>query len=198
MDTNIKVRFSVEFDMSKLNFSNEKFYVNTSTKIFLLGDNKSNFYRNKCRELLDKIKTLECKGSGWHVQRINKLFMSQAKYLEYGGSSYLKLKEWIALKHVIINIKNYDNECFKWSILAHLYPVKKDSQRVSKYHQYKDELNFEGINFPVKLSDISKFEKLNKMSINVLASRGKEIFSIHKSKQTDIPIKKNKFLKILN
>ena len=130
MDTNIKVRFSVEFDMSKLNSSNEKFYANTSTKILLLGDNKSSFYRNECRELLDKIETLECKGSGWHVQRINKLFMSQAKYLEYGGSSYLELERWIALKHAIINIRNYDNECFKWSILAHLHPVEVHPERV--------------------------------------------------------------------
>ena len=114
--------------------------------------------------------------------------MSQAKYLEYGGSSYLELEKWIALKHAIINIKNNDNECFKWSILAHLHPVEKNPQRVSNYKQYKDELNFDGINFPVKLSDIPKFEKLNKMSINVLASRGKEIFSVHRSKQTEIPV----------
>ena len=31
---------------------------------------------------------------------------------------------------------------------------------------------------------------MNKMSINVLASRGKEIFSVHRSKQTEIPVER--------
>ena len=59
----------------------------------------------------------------------------------------------------VVNIKNEDLECFKWSILAALHPASKDAQRVTKYQEYKDELNFEGINFSVTIDKISKFEK---------------------------------------
>lgn len=47
---------------------------------------------------------------------------------------------------------------------------KRFSKSIKISKQYKDKLNFDGINFSVKLSDIPKFEKMNKMSINVLAS----------------------------
>ena len=59
----------------------------------------------------------------------------------------------------VVNIKNEDLECFKWSILAVLHPASKDAQRVTKYQEYKDELNFEGINFSMTIDKISKFEK---------------------------------------
>ena len=61
----------------------------------------------------------------------------------------------------MVNIKNDELECFKWSVLAALHPALKHAQRVTKYQDYKDELKFEGINFPVSIDKISKFEKQN-------------------------------------
>jgi len=40
--------------------------------------------------------------------------------------------------------------------------VDKNAQRPNQYNKYFDTLRFDGIDFPVKLSSISKFEKLNK------------------------------------
>jgi len=54
-----------------------------------------------------------------------------------------------------------------WSILAALYEIKENPHRVSKYTQYENELKFEGIEFPVKLGDIPKFERQNEIKINV-------------------------------
>ena len=69
----------------------------------------------------------------------------------------------------MVKIKKGDLECFKWSILAALHPASKDAQRVTNYQEYKDELNFEGINFPVSIDKISKFEKQNPgISITVI------------------------------
>ena len=51
----------------------------------------------------------------------------------------------------VVNIKNEDLECFKWSIPAALHPASKDAQCVTKYQEYKDELNFEGINFSCRV-----------------------------------------------
>ena len=51
-----------------------------------------------------------------------------------------------------------------WAVLSAMYPAKKHADRPSSYPsylEYKDKLNFEGINFPASFKDIDKFEKLN-------------------------------------
>ena len=40
-------------------------------------------------------------------------------------------------------MKNRDNKCALWSILASLYPQAKNSDRLSKYAPYEHELNVE-------------------------------------------------------
>jgi len=50
--------------------------------------------------------------------------------------SYIDTPHIIKNKQAIIDVQNTnDNECFKWSILAALYPVesKQHPNRVSKY-----------------------------------------------------------------
>ena len=44
----------------------------------------------------------------------------------------------------------HDNKCFLWSILASLFPVNKDKQRVTKYKEYENEINMKGIEYPCK------------------------------------------------
>lgn len=39
--------------------------------------------------------------------------------------------------------------------------VETHRERISHYQAYKDELNFEGIDFPVTIDKITKFEKQN-------------------------------------
>ena len=48
-----------------------------------------------------------------------------------------------------------------------LYIHKSNSHRVSKYQPYENELCFAGIDFPVKLNEVRKFEVLNNISVNV-------------------------------
>ena len=70
----------------------------------------------------------------------------------------------------ILNIQNFDTYCFPWSILAIIYPIDKDSQRVSNYKLYRNELNFTNIDFTngMRIVDIPRFEKLNPtLAINV-------------------------------
>ena len=67
------------------------------------------------------------------------------------GSSYIDLPKNIKSKKAIINVKNKDNKCLMWSISSAIHPVKNDSQWISKYKKYKDELNFQGKDFSVSL-----------------------------------------------
>ena len=48
------------------------------------------------------------------------------KYVPLGGSSYIPLLKFLAAKKAIINLKNENDECFKWAITGALNPVEKN------------------------------------------------------------------------
>ena len=77
----------------------------------------------------------ESQGSGWRFQRVSTLEIHMAKCQPLKGSSYLELPKPLALKKAIVNIKNADEQCFKWAILSALFPAGKDAQRVGKYRR---------------------------------------------------------------
>ena len=69
------------------------------------------------------------------------------------------------------NIQNHNEKCFLWCILASLHPVQRRNHldRVSKYQEYERELNMSGIQYPVDVKDIGKFEHQNNISVNAYA-----------------------------
>ena len=68
-----------------------------------------------------------------------------------------------------MKIQNKDDKWFLWSILAHLHMVHycQHGYRVEKYIPYENELNMEGITYPVAVKDVPKFEEQNDISVNV-------------------------------
>jgi hypothetical protein len=110
-------------------------------------------------------------GSGWVIAAIKECRVHTATYNPIGGASYIPSPEWIRKTGGVLNIQNKDNMCFAWSILAHLHPANDHHvERVQKYTPYLDELDFTGIEFPVRVSDLRKFEKQNPtISVNVFA-----------------------------
>ena len=59
-------------------------------------------------------------------------------------------------------MKNNDNKCFLCSVLRALNSKKKNPQKIDmELKKKEDSLNMEGIQYPVSLKDITKFEKQN-------------------------------------
>ena len=100
-------------------------------------------------------------GSGWYFKEVEKLEIHTIEYNPTKGSSYISLPGWISNKKAIVNIQNKDDKCFLWCILRYLYPRKDKDSRLKDLKKYEFSLNTKGITFPMKLKDISKFEKLN-------------------------------------
>ena len=75
-------------------------------------------------------------------------------------SSYLPLPKELKAKHGCLNIQNNDKKYFLWLILASPHPVQHVNRpaRVSGYQDYENELNISGIQYPVAIKDIGKFE----------------------------------------
>lgn len=106
-------------------------------------------------------------GINWALDKVLAVSIHIVQYNLMKGSSYLPLPATLAQKKAIVNVMNTDQKCFMWSVLAALYPVSKNPQRVTKYADHTDKLDFTDIPFPVKVTDIPKFEKRNNISINV-------------------------------
>ncbi|XP_043485237.1 uncharacterized protein LOC122513067 [Leptopilina heterotoma] len=117
--------------------------------------------------ILHSVEEFYAKGSNWNLQSIIKLEINVNKYNPMRASSYIDLPSQIKRKQACINVQNKDNECFKWAVLSALHPNVVRNDRVSNYKEFENELNFDGIDFPVTLKNVSKFEKLNNISINV-------------------------------
>lgn len=100
-------------------------------------------------------------GSGWVLQENHSLQLELTEYSPIEGSSYIQLPKDVYDTKSIVNVQNEDQECFKWSVLAALHPANTHAERVSNYQPFSEELNFTGINFPVTVDQISRFEKLN-------------------------------------
>ena len=95
------------------------------------------------------------------------------------GSSYLPLPDWLGKNKAIVNPPNDDEECFKWSVIAAENAGMKDSQCVSNHSKFMDNYDWSGLEFPVSIKDIGKFETRNNISVNVLAVEGRDIY-IHR------------------
>ena len=95
------------------------------------------------------------------------------------GSSYLPLPDWLVRKKAIVNPDNDDKECFKCSVIEAGKVGTKDPQRVSNLRKFSDNYDWSGLEFPVSIKDIRKFENRNNISVNVLAVEGRDIY-IHR------------------
>ena len=62
-----------------------------------------------------------------------------------------------------------DDKCFIWSTIAAVYGDVNvhHPHRVSHYREHEHKLNMEGIEMPMKLSDIPRFERQNDISVSV-------------------------------
>ena len=93
----------------------------------------------------------------------------------------------MAVKTAIINMKNKDNKYFLWCVLRALYPRDCNSERINRELKKKEvSLDMKGINYPVSLKDISRFEKqIPSTAVTVLGYKGKTVYPLRNSACTD-------------
>ena len=132
-----------------------------------------NITRKEWRELDVKTKLdnvfpwREIEGSGWKLQGINYLKKYFIKTLALNGRTYVK---FLTRTNSILNNQNNDTNCLLWSILASVYPIGKNPQRVGKNITYQNELKLFNKDFRNRMRkfDMPWFESLNStLSINV-------------------------------
>ena len=121
----------------------------------------------------------EYEQSGLVIKGISYIMLKTFE-LSMVGRSYIDLPKEIKNKKACINIKNTDEKCFLWCIIAHFKNKEKKLSNPSKVSHYKkNELikkwDLSSIKFPVKVGEMNLFEIDNKITINVYYYDGKSI-----------------------
>ena len=162
---NTKVRFILVCVMEKkegdLDKIQDKVYFHSNTHINLNSTNVKELLNKLFREIIENVNTYTKNGSGWYFKEVVQFEIHTNEYKPITASSYIPLPDWIMRKKAIVSPRNKDNKCFLWSILRYLHPREKNECRLEDLKKYEFSLNTKGITFPMKVKDITSFEKLN-------------------------------------
>ena len=143
-------------------------------------------------EIIDEIeeeiqKTQDAEGSGWVFVEVENLTLHTSKSNPINAGSYIDLPEALKNKKAIINMKNQDEECFKWCVLRALYPKDNHPEKIDKDLKSKqDSINMKGIKYPVSFRGIDHFESQNPgISITILGyNKDERVYPLKRSNYT--------------
>ena len=151
-------------------------------------DDVATEYNTIKEKMLESLAEYQKRGSGWRLHSVEELEIFITKYRPLNGKSYKPPPKIIKNKKAIINMENDDNQCYKWASTRALNPVDKHPERVTKILKMQAEkLNWEGIEFPMKVKDIHKFEKNNEINVNVFSydDETKKVYTLRLSKMNN-------------
>ena len=166
----------------------EEFAFHSKGLKLILETDENEIYDEMVEEIVEEMQKAEdAVGSGWRFERVIKMVLHTTRWDPINAGSYIDLPEVLKNKQAIINMKNQDEECFKWCVLRALNPKNKNAERVdSDLKSKQDSINMEGIRYPVSLRAIDRFEHLNlNISISVLGYNKEErVYPLRISKCT--------------
>ena len=127
-------------------------------------------------------------GSGWVVENVKTIYLMMTKYSP-GGGTFISLPKEIKNKKSLLNVRNNDNKCLLWSLLAALNPVGIHRSQVFSYKRFEDSLNMTGVEYPVSIHQLKKVEKQNNLAIYVYGwEKDEGFFPLRSSKSSGKPI----------
>ena len=159
--------------------SDKTAYINSKAQTIINNIEIPEALQSSKQQILNTIAQWVSEGSGWTIQSVDNHYLNIVQYQPMKGSSYIELPQELRNSGKgIINMKNEDNECFRWCHIRHLNPQDKDPQRIKKLDkQYIQDLDYTGIEFPVTTKQYNKIEKQNEININVFGYENKTIIS---------------------
>ena len=96
--------------------------------------------------ILKNLATFQSRCSNWAFVSIIDLTIHTVECKPLRDNSYIPLPKNLKEKKALINMKNEDEECFKWCITRALNPVKSHPERVtSLLSEQSEALNWEGL-----------------------------------------------------
>ena len=160
------------------------FHSHANVQEVMQGDNIGGIINSMIEKILANIEKFQGMGSGWQFESVVSLDINVDPFNPLRGAYYFSLPDELAVKKAIINVKNEDNECFKWAVTEAAFPRKKNGQRLDgEMRRNAARLNWEGIDFPTPLEQISRFERQNPYYINVYGWDGERVYPLRIGKK---------------
>lgn len=110
------------------------------------------------KDLNKAVENWNSRGSGYNIKQVTRFTLCICKHRPLHGRTWVPTPKFIRNKHCVINVKCNDDQCFVYAVLAALYPQNSNPQRMYTYAKYRHLLNLEGLQFPLQLKQIPKFE----------------------------------------
>ena len=162
-------------------FHIEKVYIKTHA---ITVTNQRFNLNSAYEELKHRLDIWTGQGSGWIIDKIEEINIGISNYDPLTGSSYIQLPPELnnSMKE-LINIKNKDNECFKWCNIRSINPTNNHPKRINKQDKnIESTLDYRGINFPMKARDYEIIEERFNINVNVFGYENR-IFPLCVSKK---------------
>ena len=177
----LKIQLSVFVQMLKpTDNTKECCHANTKSKVLTTELSDDEIFE-MVDQINNSIQIFSTGGSGFVVQKIDHLDININKFKPIRGSSYIATPAALAGNNFLLNIRNNDNKCFAYSVLAAMFPENKNRERQNKYKPNLHKLNFDNIEFPMSLTDVPKFENQNNLGINVFGFEKTKILPLYLS-----------------
>ena len=180
-------------EMLKITFEKQKgdeliekeAYFNAKPQTVTNDSDIDNLLQITQQQIVNMIQQWISEGSAWIIKSVDGHFINVVRYRPLRGSSYIPLpKELQNSAKGIINMKNNDDECFRWCHIRHLLPQNKDPQRIKECDKkYVEKLDYSGIKFPVSVKQYNKIEKQNSINVNVFGYEERQPYPIYVSKE---------------
>ena len=108
----------------------------------------------------------EINGSGWAIKQFLSFELISYETKPARASSYIPTPApFNNPKCGLINIKNSDNECFKWCMKYHQSKKEKNDDRITNLSKIEDKYNYDDLTYPASYDNISNFESKNNVCV---------------------------------
>ena len=110
----------------------------------------------------------ELEGSNWNIKSWSNFRFDIFKTRPLRAGSYIPTPErYSNAKCGLTNIRNNDQECFRWCMRYHQSPKGKHDDRTTVLSKQEDKYNYDGISYPTTYDDINNFQDNNEICIFV-------------------------------
>ena len=144
-------------------------HLDTRSRIVLQSEEVMEKLNEIFDELSQRIETKLKLSSDWIYNYLIHADVLFLKYQPIKGKKYIPLPSYLQKhKRLLTNIKNNDENCIIWCVLAKMFPQKKNKTRPEPYRRFVKHLNTKGLKTNDHKSNIEIMEKNNEtLSINV-------------------------------
>jgi len=134
IQTQTKVKIILRVNMEKTDLKTgqslvEEYQFRSKIEIVLESTNKNELWSFLVEQVLEDLAKFQMNGCEWTFHSIVACDIHTTGYEPLNGSSWVPLPKFLTSKKALINMKNTDNQCFKWSIARALNPAKREIEK---------------------------------------------------------------------